>query len=646
MVLDRRRRYRVLDVEIDAANHAVRRGSASHHLRAQTMAVLIHLLEHSDRLVSKDELLRVVWRDVAVTDEALTQCIMEIRRALGDDHRRPRFLRTVHKGGYQFIAPVCEAARTLQDEGAPVTEPLIVESAVAEVAVVDEPVREPTRPEPRQSLHQTVAVRVVAAVFVGAVIVWGIVRFNQAPAGAPGDQSAAGSPTDVAAPAVLTNNARAYEAYRAGLDHVVALRGTAAIEAFQRAVDLDPEFAMAHGRLGFAHAFILGGSVQAQKHLETALRLESRLTEFDRLQIQAWYAVARQDFGSAISLFQEVVRQRPQEAEGHARLAKLLAGEGRFDEVLTSLRSGLALSPKSREMLNELCLVLSDLRRYSEALTACRELLAVDPGLANSHDSLGLTLEASGDETGALTAYGRAMELDPSFEVAVIHRGNLFYRQGRYARAIQEFERYLTIAPETHQSRGLEVLALAWWRRGDAAKAEQYLAAARRAGPADEITAIGVLMASGSRTQVVKLAGGLPYEAKLTRGFRLSPRLEAARQGRYALATGRSEEALRWFRQALSLRPVTWNIEWFDDCLGDALLELNRFDEAIVEYQRVLRERPNTALARFHLAEAYDRKGNSQAARQNYARFLELWRDADPDGLEVMAARQRLAGKD
>jgi hypothetical protein len=58
------------------------------------------------RLVSKDRFLDEVWSGVPVTDEALTQCIKTLRRQLGDDVARPRFIETVPKHGYRFIAPV------------------------------------------------------------------------------------------------------------------------------------------------------------------------------------------------------------------------------------------------------------------------------------------------------------------------------------------------------------------------------------------------------------------------------------------------------------------------------------------------------------------------------------------------------------
>lgn len=75
------------------------------------------LVRAQGQLVSKDRLLDEVWRGVPVTDEALTQCIRILRRQLEDDAARPRFIETVPKHGYRFIAPVRQDAA---DESAPV----------------------------------------------------------------------------------------------------------------------------------------------------------------------------------------------------------------------------------------------------------------------------------------------------------------------------------------------------------------------------------------------------------------------------------------------------------------------------------------------------------------------------------------------
>jgi len=72
-------------------------------LRPKTWAVLLHLVERPGQLVTKDELLDSVWGDVAVTPDTLTKSIGELRVALGDDPKTPRYIETVHRRGFRFI---------------------------------------------------------------------------------------------------------------------------------------------------------------------------------------------------------------------------------------------------------------------------------------------------------------------------------------------------------------------------------------------------------------------------------------------------------------------------------------------------------------------------------------------------------------
>ena len=111
-------------------------------------------------------------------------------------------------------------------------------------------------------------------------------------------------------------------------------------------------------------------------------------------------------------------------------------------------------------------------------------------------------------------------------------------------------------------------------------------------------------------------------------------------RGLIALKENRTEPALEFFRQALRLPPPTWNLFDFEDCLGNALLELGRYDEAIAEYERILRLNPNYPLARFRLARAYEQKGFLNEARDSYIKFLQIWKNADADIPEVIVARK------
>jgi adenylate cyclase len=92
-------------------------------MRPKTFDVLCHLVENSGRLVRRDHLIAAVWPNVTVTDESLTQCVSEIRRALGDhDHA---LIRTLARRGYLFTALVEKIwhAETMEGQPAAVTPP-------------------------------------------------------------------------------------------------------------------------------------------------------------------------------------------------------------------------------------------------------------------------------------------------------------------------------------------------------------------------------------------------------------------------------------------------------------------------------------------------------------------------------------------
>ena len=87
----------------------VRRGvllvdGAERRLRPKSFALLRFMVENAGRLLDRDEIMRVVWPEVIVTDDSITQCIKEIRRAIDDNESR--IVRTIPKRGYMFVAEI------------------------------------------------------------------------------------------------------------------------------------------------------------------------------------------------------------------------------------------------------------------------------------------------------------------------------------------------------------------------------------------------------------------------------------------------------------------------------------------------------------------------------------------------------------
>jgi DNA-binding winged helix-turn-helix (wHTH) protein len=92
--------------ELDPGDRRLRRGGEPVELSARYLDALLLMAREPGRLVTKQRFHDEVWRGIPVTDEALTQCIATLRRQLGDEAGRPRFIETVPKHGYRFIAPV------------------------------------------------------------------------------------------------------------------------------------------------------------------------------------------------------------------------------------------------------------------------------------------------------------------------------------------------------------------------------------------------------------------------------------------------------------------------------------------------------------------------------------------------------------
>jgi len=94
---------------LDIANARLWRGKREVRLTGKAFAVLHYLAEHAEQLVTKEELFRVVWPDAVVSDSALAVCVREIRRALKDEAKTPRVIKTVHRRGYRFLPAVITA---------------------------------------------------------------------------------------------------------------------------------------------------------------------------------------------------------------------------------------------------------------------------------------------------------------------------------------------------------------------------------------------------------------------------------------------------------------------------------------------------------------------------------------------------------
>ena len=288
-----------------------------------------------------------------------------------------------------------------------------------------------------------------------------------------------------------TNNLEAYDAYLRGLafegrsassygSYSPYLVGRAA-GFFERAVQLDPNFALAWARLSRAHAavYFVGTDTTAarrdaaKKALETAQKLQPNSPETQLALGYYQYYVPR-DYGLAKSTFGLVGRMLPGSSEVSAALAFVARREGHWDESIAYWEEALALDPRNVELLNQTAITYTMLRQFPTALKLHDRALDIvpnEPGVmaakANIHQAEG-NLEQAGKFLSQINAQ------TPSENALVIKMTQLRLERN-YAEAIQFLQARLAqfhSASETDKAITQAVLAVTQRLAGDTAGAK------------------------------------------------------------------------------------------------------------------------------------------------------------------------------
>ena len=102
--------YQVGNITIEPARYRVRSGDRALPVEPKVFDLLVHLIRHRDRVLTREELFRDVWNGREVSDATLSNHVMAVRKLLGDNGDQQQAILTVRGRGYQFVAPVHEVA--------------------------------------------------------------------------------------------------------------------------------------------------------------------------------------------------------------------------------------------------------------------------------------------------------------------------------------------------------------------------------------------------------------------------------------------------------------------------------------------------------------------------------------------------------
>jgi len=401
-------------------------GEREVRLTPKAAAVLGALIAHAGEPVSKGALFAAVWRDTVVSDDALTSCIQELRRALADDPKQPRFIETRHRRGYRFAAsllPAAAAADPPSNEAEKRTQAAVKPGEISSKPTVAVLPFENISGDPEQeyfsdgitediitalSKHRSLLVIARGSAFVfkghGADV-----RRVGLDLGAgyivEGSVGKIGRGVRIRTRLVETESGRYVwaEQYDRDLNEISAVQDeiTATIAA-----RIEPEVGSAE-------------RLRAEKKSEHALRA----WDFFHLGMKHFYKSTAEDNVEAQRLFRRAIELDPSLAQAHAWLSyAVVLGMVYFD------------ADPNEERLNE-------------AVAIARKGVELDDQDAMTHFMCGRALLARKAYQDALAELESAVELNPNLAVVYCGLGDSLAYEGRFNEAIPYFEKAINLSP-------------------------------------------------------------------------------------------------------------------------------------------------------------------------------------------------------
>ena len=352
------------EFELDSGTGELRRGGSRTVLQDQPLRILIRLLERPGQLVTREELQHELWADQTFVDfdRGLNAAIMRLRHALDDDADAPRFVETLPRRGYRFIAPVIrgDAGRTVRWR--------VVVAAAAAVAL--------------------------------ALMVGGAVRRSHA---------------ILADPLVRRVDPRAYDEYLQGLRYrrQWLAGGCSQAEAhLQRAIAIDPGYADAYAQLGFCYAIPdrmrrpgAETAPKARAAITRALALDDRSTLAHAMlaRVKLTYDY---DWDAAEQECHRVAQLAP-DSQSDVNCGEVLYLTGHADDGLALIREGHRLDPLNMDEQVAYGFALRNVKRFEDAIDQLQHAIEQDPSWSSARFWLALTLADVGRRDESVDEYRR-----------------------------------------------------------------------------------------------------------------------------------------------------------------------------------------------------------------------------------------------
>ena len=499
--------------------------------------------------------------------------------------------------------------------------------------------------------------------------------------------------------AITTSSPEAYKLYVEGRRLFNEGNYGNAISVMEKAVDIDPEFAMAHRSMAMAY-YNLGYPVKSKEYLEKALQHSDRLSTAQKFLIQAgYYSFSEKTYLNAIEAYEKLV-ETYSDMKFKANLAFLYARIGEIDKAI-KLNETYIREDGSRTFLAyaELMDRYVEKSWFEKALEAGREYIRDVSDGAPMRLSIARIYQIMGQLDLASAELDKAEVLDPlnadnsavrgyqlilqgdfqsaeeeflknlGAEADIVRKnatGNLcvlYIAQGRFKKALEVCEQRLALAEKTGESSWAE---WAYLYMSDALRAfgdlpgalkyaEEALKVAKALDDPGDLRS-GLWTKGVAQAEMNDIPGAQKTAEELQKSLEGSPikdttypvllaRIELAR-GNYKAAVAAAEKSLSMWPPSDPRIPAHYY-----EPLARAYFEKGDLDAARSVHEKILA----LTTGRFDCGDVYarsfymlgiiaEKKGDKAAAIERYDKFLDLWKDADPGIPEVEVAKKRRAG--
>jgi serine/threonine protein kinase/Flp pilus assembly protein TadD len=513
---------------------------------------------------------------------------------------------------------------------------------------------------------------------------------------------------------VTTTSLEAYKLFIQGRENTRKFYYEDAVPIFEKAVELDPNFASAYLFLADSHSWL--GNIKARNEaIEKAKSLSQKATDKEILWIEAAYAgYIERNREKRFSIIEKIAKKYPKEKQVYYVLGVYNRTEGHFDKAVEEFNKALELDPDYGEAHNDLGYNYLLMGNFEESIEHFKKYASLNPRDANPLDSTAEAYFLMGRLDEAIAKYKEALEIKPDFPGIPLKIGYIYALKENYPEAMKWIDKEIAAATspgtkedgylwkgfyhswlgslekclsnlrkaeELTETRGsVTGMPFISWMKGYIYYDQRELELSRKYhedwldvfikyNPSSEsfyrvdynynLALIelekGQIGSAKKRLEEIKSKYPKLRQSQRERGSFVINFLQAE----ILLAEGFPEKAVAVLEKTPLQRPpplqyagltIGYNLPFLKDVLARAYQQKGDFERAIAEYERLITFDPNSR-ARFlihpkyhyQLAKLYEQKGFKGKAIDQYEKFLDLWKDADPGLPEVEDAKKRLA---